>query len=186
MQRKLIRLVLVISLFGFYQNTNAQLSIYDLNFEVQAYPTGVIPGIRIERGFLYKHVVHFRLGYNWIRHGDQGVHEDERGDGYGFSIGYKYYIKNRFRGLFLGARNDIWFNELDWQDNIDTPDLVSGTSIITVLQPTVEVGYTGEFDNGLIFTPTISFGVEVNARTEGEEVGQGLILLVGLNIGYRF
>ena len=57
----------------------------------------------IERGFLYKHVLHFRLGYNWIRHGDQGVHEDERGDGFGFSLGYKYYLKKRFRDLFFGS-----------------------------------------------------------------------------------
>ena len=71
----------------------------------------------------------------------------------------------------MGVRNDIWFNELEWKDNIDTPEFISGTSIIQVIQPTLEVGYLGEFENGLIFTPTISFGFEVNIKTEGEPVG---------------
>jgi hypothetical protein len=37
-----------------------------------------------------------------------------------------------------------------------------------------------------IFTPGIAFGVEINVKTEGEPVGEGAIILVGLMLGKRF
>lgn len=46
------------------------------------------------------------------------MYEDERGDGFGFMVGYKYYFKLGFECWFLGIKNDIWWNEVDWMDNI--------------------------------------------------------------------
>ncbi|MCR9290510.1 hypothetical protein OAF63_04415 [Saprospiraceae bacterium] len=156
----------------------------DFSFEFQAYPTGLIPGLRIEKAFKENYAFHLRLGYNWIRHQDFGEHEDERGDGYGFTLGYKRYFKEGHKGFFIGARNDFWFNELDWKDNIGTPGERSGTSKITVVQPTLETGYAF-MKNNLIFTPTVAFGFEFNVKTEGEPTGEGAVLLLGINVGYR-
>ena len=167
---------------------SAQSSIFDLNFEFQAYPTGLIPGLRLEKGFADQHAVHLRLGYNWIRHRDLGEHSDERGDGYGFTLGYKYYFREGFQGWQLGLRNDIWFNTLDWEDyDIEGMLFDSGTTKITVVQPTAEAGYTFLLgDGGWTFTPTAAFGFEINVKTEGADVGQGAILLLGIKIGPRF
>ena len=163
-----------------------QGQITDLSFEFQAYPTGLIPGIQIERGFADKNTIHLRVGYQYIRHRDLGVHEDERGNGFGFTLGYKRYLKENFQGWFLGVRNDIWFNELDWKDNIDLPNEISGTSNITVVQPTAEAGYLFKLGENGFLVPTIAFGVEINVRTEGADVGEGAILLLGFEIGQRF
>lgn len=165
---------------------SSQTSVFDLNFEFQAYPTGLIPGLKLEKGFSDRHAVSLRLGYQYIRHRDLGVHEDERGNGYGFTLGYKYYLKPNFRGLSLGIRNDIWFNELDWKDNIDTPEEISGTSEITVVQPTAEATYLFPLGESWVFAPSLAFGYEINVKTEGEPVGEGAILLIGLNFGKRF
>lgn len=113
-------------------------------FEFQAYPTGLIPGLRIEKGIGTKSAVHLRLGYQWIRHRDLGVHEDERGNGYGFTLGYRRYFSEGFRGVSISSRCDLWFNKLDWEDT-DIAIPVSGTSDIVVVQPTLELGYTFEF-----------------------------------------
>ena len=51
----------------------------DIGIEIQAYPTGLIPGIRAEWGWGEQQSVHLRLGYNIVRHRDLGEHEDERG-----------------------------------------------------------------------------------------------------------
>lgn len=158
----------------------------DLSFEFQAYPTGLIPGIQIEKGFGEKDALHLRLGYQYIRHGDFGVHEDERGDGYGFSLGYKHYLKENFTGWFWGLRNDLWWNTLDWKDNIGTSNEIGGTTEIVVVQPTAMAGYLFELGETGFFTPSIAFGFEVNVQTEGEETGQGAILLLGFEIGKRF
>ena len=156
----------------------------DISFEFQAYPAGLIPGVRFEKNFKENYAFHLRLGYNWVRHQDFGEQDDERGDGYGFTLGYKRYFKAGHEGFFIGARNDIWWNELDWKNNIGTPGETTGTSNITVLQPTLEAGYAFT-KNNLIFTPTVAFGFEFNVKTEGLPMGEGAILLLGVNLGYR-
>ena len=164
----------------------AQEGILDIDFELQAYPTGIIPGIRIEKGFAQKNAIHLRLGYNWIRHRDLGVHEDERGDGFGFTLGYKRYLKAGFKGWFGGIRSDVWFNQLDWKDHIGLPNEQSGHTKITVVQPTAEAGYLFTLPNDWIIAPAIGFGYEVNVVTNGEPTGEGAILLLGFTLGKRF
>ena len=90
----------------------------DVNFELQIYPTGVIPGLRIEKIHGSKSASHLRLGYNWIRHRDLGKQDDERGDGFGFTIGHKKYFKENHHGLHLGIKSDFWRNSIDWKNNI--------------------------------------------------------------------
>lgn len=164
---------------------NAQPTYLDVDFEFQAYPTGLIPGVRLETG-KGKNAAHLRLGYNWIRHGDFGKHEDERGDGFGFSIGYKRYFKPEQKGLFAGLKNDIWFNEIDWKDDIGAPNERSGRTKITVLQPTAEFGYAFVLNPSLVISPNIAVGYEINAKTNGEPTGEGAIFLMGVCIGKRF
>jgi len=157
----------------------------DFSVEFQAYPTGLIPGIRLEQAVKTHYAFHLRAGYNWVRHRDQGRHEDERGDGKGFSVGYKRYFRSGHEGFFIGARNDVWWNELDWKDRIGQPDEVSGHTKITVLQPTLEAGYVF-LKSDWILSPTVAFGFEFNVKTEGEPVGEGAILLLGVQLGRRF
>lgn len=163
----------------------ASFSQINVNFELQAYPTGIIPGIRIEQNKGDKSATHIRLGYNWIRHRDLGVQDDERGDGFGFTIGYKRYFKSGHEGWNIGLKSDLWWNSIDWKNNIGEPSEISGTTKITVLQPTVELGYLIKKEN-FHFTPTIAFGYEWNVKTEGEPTGEGAILLIGFQIGKSF
>ncbi len=157
----------------------------DISFEFQAYPTGLIPGLRIAKAFGDKNAVHLRLGANIFDHRDLGVQDEEQGKGLGFSIGYKRYLKNDHQGWSLGIRNDLWFNTVEWIDYIDLADDLTGTTKITVVQPTLELGYLLKFGKSWIFTPAVAFGYEVNVKTEGEPTGEGAILLLGISIGKR-
>lgn len=182
MQRLLF--LLFITLFGFSQIAQSQT---DISFEFQAYPTGIVPGVRISKLFQEQHAAHLRLGYNWIRHRDLGVHEDERGDGFGGSLGYRYYFQAGHEKWFAGARSDVWFNELSWKDNIGGVNAISGVSNIIIVQPTLETGYLFLLGDGSTFVaPSLALGFEINVKTEGAEVGQGAILLVGISAGKRF
>lgn len=162
----------------------AQPAYLDVNFEFQAYPTGLIPGVRLESGN-GKNAAHLRLGYNWIRHGDFGKHEDERGDGFGFSLGYKRYLKTGQMAFFTGVKNDIWFNQIGWKDNIGKPNERKGQTKITVIQPTAEFGYAFLLNPTLVIAPNIAVGYEINAKTKGEPTGEGAIFLIGVCIGKR-
>lgn len=155
--------------------------------ETQVYPTGIIPGVRIAYDFGGQHAIHTRLGYNIVRHRDLGVQDDERGGGFGFTIGYDRYFGQNYKGFFAGARMDLWFNEVDWGNLIGTPAETRGTTNVTVWQPTIEGGYSFSIINENVYlAPHLALGVEVNVKTEGAEVGQGLIALLGFQFGYRF
>lgn len=186
-------LLAVLSIFFFSCTVLAQseevdgerAGFLDLGIEFQAYPTGLIPGIRFEKGFARKHAVHFRFGYQWIRHRDLGVHDDERGDGYGFTLGYRKFFRDGFNGWSISSRCDFWANNLDWKDE-EPIGGASGNTKVKVIQPTLDLGYTFEFGEQLVFTPTVAFGYEINVKTEGSETGEGAILLLGFEFSRRF
>jgi len=159
---------------------------FDVGLEVQAYPTGIIPGIHLEWGISSQDGLLARIGYNIVRHRDLGVHDDERGGGFGFTLGYRRYFKENRNGFFLGARSDLWFNNVDWKDNPNLVTEVSGETEVTVLQPTVEAGFVKHLNGGWIFVPSIAFGAEINIQTVGAPVGEGAIILLGFTFAKRF
>lgn len=152
--------------------------------ELQAYPAGVILGVRGEWKFEERVALNFRLGYNIARRGNYGKHDNEEGGGPGFGLEYRRYLERWLPGLFIGLRTDLWLINIDWRN--DNP-LETGSTEISVLQPTLEAGYNLlKPRTALQIVPTISFGYEINVKTTGEEVGEGAILLGGVNIGYTF
>lgn len=154
-----------------------------IGLELQVYPAGVILGIRGGLIFDRHQELNLRLGYNIARRGDFGEHDNEEGGGPGFSVGYRYHFKDNLEDLFIGARTDIWFLDIDWRD--DQP-LRTGSTDITIIQPTLETGYDLLKRSDWTLAPTVSFGYEFNIKTEGEEVGEGAILLGGVNATYSF
>lgn len=161
----------------------AQQRIHDLSLEGQVYPTGIIPGLRIAAGFSQRHDLNLRLGLNLIDHRDLGVQDNETGWGFGGSLGYRYYFHPGWTKWFVGPRVDLWRNRIDWMDN-ETGTI--GVTRLLVVQPTAEGGYLWALGKGKwALAATLSFGVEVNAVTDGEPTGQGAILLAGLQLGRR-
>ncbi|MEM9986133.1 MAG: hypothetical protein AAF804_13655 [Bacteroidota bacterium] len=152
--------------------------------EFQAYPTGLIPGVRVAWLSGQHSEWNLRVGGNFFDHQDFGVQEEEIGRGPGGSLGYRYYFRPVGTGLYLGLRTDLWRNANRWRDQIGTPDESSGVSRIWVLQPTLEGGYAFDVGETLSLQPSVSFGREWNVVTEGAEVGQGLILLLGISAMY--
>ena len=185
----LIPLTFFLMIFATVTTTAQNGKSFDIGVEVQAYPTGVIPGLHFEFGLSEKDGLLGRIGYNIVDHRDLGVQDDEKGGGFGFSAGYRRYFKANRQGFFLGARTDLWFNKIDWKDNPDSPNEVEveGRTEITVLQPTAEAGYVVNLGNGSwSFVPNIAFGAEINIKTEGRPVGESAILLVGFTFRKRF
>ncbi len=157
----------------------------DIGLEIQQYPTGYLLGLRAEWELTPHHNITLRAGYNGLDHQDFGVHESEIGGGFGGTLGYRYYFKPNAQAFFLGARADLWQNEVDWKDNIGTPGALFGTTDVWVLQPTAIAGYLFLLQDHWVFTPTLAFGAEINIKTTGAPVGEGAIVLWGLQLAYR-
>ena len=137
----------------------------------------------LEVGLSNKSALNLRVGYNMVKHGDLGKHDDERGGGTGLSIGYRKYLKTDGNGFLYGLRSDLCFNSVDCTN--DTPK-VTGNTKVTVFQPTATIGYQFGSTNTLMITPTVSIGAEINFSTKGEPVGEGVIALLGDDEGYQF
>lgn len=151
--------------------------------ELEAYPAGFIGNVQFSRLFSPKQVITFHAGFNVTNRRDWGEHDDETGEGAGVGLSWRYYPKEAPAGLHVGVRSDLWFLGINWQQNSGT----SGTTDVTVLQPTAQLGYTyAPPQSRWILDATVSLGAEINIKTAGEAVGEGAILLVGVGAGYRF
>jgi len=157
---------------------------WQIGFEGQVYPAGVIPGLRISHDLAERTELNFRIAMNIADRGDNGEHDQEEGEGPGFSFGARRFLADNHEKWFVGLRADVWFLEIDWQDTVNR--MASGTTDITVFQPTVEAGYRFGDHKHWSFTPALALGYEINVKTDGEDVGEGAILLGGLSVTYRF
>lgn len=171
----------ILMLLGLGVCLKAQSNFVDVGIEFQAYPTGILPGVKVGLGIGDHSALHLRVGANIFDHRDLGVQEMEEGNGFGFTLGYQYYFGEDHKKLFLGIRNDFWWNTVDWETAGQ-----QGTTEITVIQPTLIGGYAIALANDkLIFEPTLGFGYEVNVKTEGEPTGEGAIGLAGFSLTIR-
>lgn len=164
-----------------------ELTRLSLGIEFQAYPAGQMYGLRGEYFINKKSELNLRIGYNRaFRYDFSGLNDNEQGGGWGFTPGYRHHFtKGLARNFFVGARCDFWWLSIDWIDEDNIPR--TGNTQITVVQPTIELGYTLRFgiNNGWRLTPAIAFGQEINVVTNGDEVGQGGISLVGVSFSRR-
>ncbi len=169
-----------------------------IGIESQAYPAGIVPGIRFDYALGNNSYITSRIGYNFTDRRNWGKHDNEEGGGPGFSLGYEY------KGLFsenvnLHIRSDLWFLDINWNNQVDIekacegippglcyPIFPRGKTKIIVLQPTVGLSYVTDLNNRFFLKPSLSFGYEINIQTKGEDVGEGAIILGGINLGYRF
>ena len=173
-------LILVFSLALAYivqgQNT------FHLGPEYNYYPAGHIIGLQAEYSPNNNHhSFNTRLAINITKRWDfSGLNDDERGMGIGGSLGYRYYFTPQCHGLYLGSRADLWFMKVDWVDSSEL--MKEGTTKITVVQPTFEIGYLFSFKNGWKLGTAFVNGIEINVKMDGEPVGEGWITLWQLKI----
>ena len=145
--------------------------------EVQVYPAGWVTGVQARRPLGGGATAFVRAAYNSTDRRDWGEHDDEQGEGFGLGVGIRRdRIAAAASTWFLGARLDLWWLEIDWRED----DGESGTSDIVVLQPVGEIGYRVRRAAGGVIEYALGLGSELNIETDGEDVGEGLILRFGV------
>ena len=173
-----------INLIGHGQ-LQAQNISHEWGLDAQQYPTGTILTLRSNWPSLRQLEAEFRMGVNIVYHGDAGVHQNEEGLGFGLSLGGRYWFKPHKTGWHVGARCDFWRNQLDWWDEPSPGMRLTGETTVLVVQPTAFVAYDTQLSERWRIVPNLAFGAEINTWQEGEDVGQGAILLIGLQLVRR-
>lgn len=153
-------------------------------YELQAYPAGIITGPRIEWSRSEREVIAVRPGWNITDRRDFGEHDDEQGDGPGIGVNYRRWLAPDRTGWLFGGRLDLWWLEIDWKDDPGKPSEVEGKTDVVVLQPTLEGGYSFRLSERWRLDLTLGLGAEINVDTDGEDVGEGAILLGGISFSY--
>jgi hypothetical protein len=174
---------LVFLLLHLTNSAKAQTDAFNLKligFEVQGYPTGIMPGLCLDFSKWKHAAISAKVGINIAHRKDfSGLNDDERGWGPGIGLGYRYYAGENCSGFYAGARADLWSLTIAWRDSTNFP--IQGTTDLVVLMPTLELGY--------MFQPKKSpyrigigtaQGREFNLVSKGKDVGQGYITLITL------
>jgi len=152
----------------------------DIGGSYEWYPSGSVFGLHAAFNSRLHHSVHFKLGYNVSNRKDGGENDNEKGNGWGGTLGYRYYFKPFPHKFFIGARSDLWRMSIDWEKGGQ-----AGTSKTWTLVPAFEIGYTFFINDQAFLTPSMSTGTEINLKTDGQKVGQGFITLIGISAGVR-
>lgn len=151
--------------------------------EFQAYPAGGIFTVNAQRELSGSDAVIVRAGVNVTERQDFGEHDDESGSGVGLGVGYRRWIDPAADGTWWwGGRVDLWQLGIDWEDDPSPgfPGGRVGSTDVLVVQPTAEFGYSWRLGPGRRIEVGASLGAEINVDTDGEDVGEGAILLVGV------
>ncbi len=158
---------------------------FRVGVETRVYPAGVIPGLVAERDLDVDEVLVLGLGANLTDRRDWGDHDDEDGDGFGLGVGWRTYPGGAREAWFVGGRVDLWSLDIDWRDDVAGGPDRRGSTDVLVLQPTVECGYTWLLERSRI-NVFAALGAELNVDTDGEDVGEGAIGLLGVSWVTRF
>ena len=160
--------------------------LYELGLEAQWYPAGIIGSFRGAKYVSDKSALIAGIGYNDANRRDFGEHDLEKGGGPGLYAGYRrYFFTDQPSGLYASARLTGWWMAIGWKDERNG-EIESGTTFITVLQPTLDVGYELVLNKSWSIAAGGAFGIEWNVISFGEDVGQGGISILFLSAGRRF
>ena len=124
-----------------------------------------------------------RVAGNFTDRQDFAEHDRETGHGGGLGAGWRHYLtpwtnrsEARPNGWQYGVRLDLFALRISYRD----PGPRFGHSNILVLQPSAEFGYGWSTPGLGRLELNLGLGAEINVNTDGEDVGEGAIALLGL------
>lgn len=161
-------------------NKELNLKVTNLGLSVQVYPAGIIPTVNLEQYLTKRSSLVYRLGANIVDRQDFSTENDEeKGGGFGASIGYRIHYPLQNGEIIAGINMDVWNLWIDWRDKLPFQNMTSGTTYTLVLQPWLETGYFFHLKNSNSkIGITTGFGREINTIVDGKQVAQDWIASV--------
>ena len=155
----------------------------DVGAEFQWYPDGTAYNLEFAFNARMHHSILLRAGFNSVPDKKTDLHDGEEGNGWGGSVGYRYYVGVMPKRFYIGTRLEIWNMKITWS----IPVTQSETKL-TIFQPSLEAGYTFLINDLFFITPYVGGGPQVNLKTEGNKVnyGEGFNPIAGISAGWRF
>lgn len=149
----------------------------DYAISTQFYPAGFIPTINADYYLNENSSLLFRIGGNFVDRQDfSEFNDNETGNGFGASFGYRKHHPLKKGKIIVGINNDVWNLWINYKNASTDIRPEAGRTYTLVVQPWLEAGYfypVGKKEKQIGIS--IGFGREINAVTIGREVAQGFI-----------
>lgn len=140
----------------------------------------------IEKSFSAHQSVLLSVGLDVFNARKTAEKDVEKGWGTMTTLGIRHYMNERSSGLFFEADGSLFFRTYDWRENVGFENERSGTSHTVTVFPNLNVGYAFEGLNFWDVAPMIGFGYEKHLKTVGQDVQEGFIPFVGVQVAYWF
>lgn len=149
---------------------------------IQVHTYGFIPGFTWEHLFRNQHSLRVNAGLNITNRHSAGKQQQEWGMGEMLGVGYRRFFNEATNGFFAGITVDGEHLRINWIGGFGR----RGWTDVVVVQPTAELGYRFMLDKRWLLDIYTSHGAEINVATDGPEVGQGYIGMLGFRFNFLY
>ncbi len=156
----------------------------DVGAEFLKYKDGSFIGLHLGFNAKMHHSVHTSLGYYAASDETPAYYYNKSKGGLGINLGYRYYVKPRPDGFFVGAKANLFTNKiiLDPQLNTQTPE---GPYTSMNFIPAVQAGYMFLINDMFFITPSIEAGIKTNLQKKITTDKSKSAFLAGISCGFK-
>ena len=182
MKKAIILLAVFACSFHSFSQQDVGYNTTDAGAEFNHYSGGNIYSLHLAFNAKLHSSFIIRIGYNVVNESYSGNYQNEKGGGITAGIGYRYYLRYKPSGFFIGARAEYWNTSIDWTKN---PLLIAGNTKSTFFVPAVETGYMLVANDRFFLTPSVSVGSRVNLKSDVVPLKDGLVVYYGVSAGIK-
>jgi len=178
------KLKLVLPVLFFYLHATSQIDVgyrtTDIGIEYQHFNDGSFVGLHFAANAKIHHSFHTTIGYYIAGNKPTASYYNDSKGGLGFNLGYRYYVKPRPDGLFIGIKTNLFINKI--MLNTQTPE---GPYTSMIFIPAVQTGFMLLINDAFFITPSIEGGFKTNLQNKlSADKGKG-VFLAGISCGFK-
>jgi hypothetical protein len=179
------KLNIVLAFLFFYISASAQevdigYRTTDVGAEFLNYTDGNFFGLHLGFNAKLHHSFHTSLGYYVAGDKTPPNYYNKSKGGLGVNLGYRYYVKPRPDGFFVGAKVNLFTNKV-----ILTTQTPLGPYTSSILIPALQTGYMFLINDMFFITPSIEAGIKTNLQQKINAAKNKSVFLAGISCGFK-
>jgi hypothetical protein len=147
----------------------------DVGIEFLNYKDGSFIGLHFGFNAKLHHSFHSSVGYYFAGNETPASYSNKSNGGVGINLGYRYYVKPRPDGFFVGAKANLFTNKI-----IPVGPYTSMNFI-----PAVQTGYMLLINDMFFITPSIEVGIKTNLQQKISTDKSKSAFLAGISCGFK-
>lgn len=152
----------------------------DVGAEFLKYKDGSFIGLHLGFNAKLYHSFHVSLGYYTASDKTPPNYYNKSKGGIGINLGYRYYVKPRPDGFFVGAKANLFTNKV-----ILTTQTPVGPYTSSIFIPALQTGYMFLINDMFFITPSVEAGIKTNLQEKLSGNKSKSVFVVGISCGFK-